>query len=393
MLLARDPAPTLRVLGSIAEVGREAWDALLTAEDTPFVRYHWLAALEESGCAGPRNGWEPQHLTLWRGGRLIAAAPAYAKEDSDGDFSRDWDIASAARQARLRYYPKLALTVPFTPCTGSRLLVAAGEDRARCVRLLLEGALDSARERRQASVQVLFPNEAQAQELSEAGWAVRVSYQYHWFNRGYRDMDDFLSRLNSKKRAMLKREMAQPAKDGVAIRTLRGDDIKSNARKWARTVHSLHAHTVDQLMWGRRWLDQGFYERIFATMPEALEAVVAEKGGKVIAGAFNVASATRLYGRYWGAFEQHPFLHFNVCYYHSVAECIARGVQVFEGGAGGEHKLPRGFEPSLTYTAHKCLDPRLEASLAHHLAGETPARAEAIARMREEAGVYKKVQG
>jgi predicted N-acyltransferase len=186
--------------------------------------------------------------------------------------------------------------------------------------------------------------------------------------------------------------MAQPAKDGVTIRTVREPELRAEPKTWAKTIHALHAHTVDQLMWGRRWLNQGFYDRIFAKMPDALEAAVAEKNGKVIAGAFNVASATRLYGRYWGCFEQHPFLHFNVCYYHSVGECIARKTQVFEGGAGGEHKLPRGFEPSITYAAHRCLDARLEASLRRHLAEETPAREASIARFREEAGVYKKVQ-
>ncbi len=383
---------SFRVLDSISDAGSAPWDALLAPDATPFVRYHWLAALEESGCAGPRNGWTPQHLTLWRGARLIAAAPAYLKEDSDGDFARDWDFASAAQQARLRYFPKLALTVPFTPCTGSRLLVAPGEDRAALVRQLLQGAEALAREQRWGSLQVLFPNEAEAGELELAGWAVRVSSQFHWYNRGYQDLDDFLSRLNSKKRSMLRREMAQPAKDGLTIRTVREPALRAEPKRWAKTIHSLHAHTVDQLMWGRRWLNQGFYDRIFATMPDALEAVVAEKGGEVIAGAFNVASATRLYGRYWGSFEQHPFLHFNVCYYHSLSECIARGTRVFEGGAGGEHKLPRGFEPSITYAAHRCLDARLEASLRRHLAEETPARAASIARFREEAGVYKKVQ-
>ena len=384
--------PLLRVLPSITDAGRHSWDALLDDQATPFVRYDWLAALEESGCAAPRAGWTPRHLTLWRGSRLVAAAPAYLKEDSDGDFARDWDFASAAMQARLPYYPKLSLTVPFTPCTGRRFLVAPGEARAPLVAQLLRGAEELAREEGWASLQVLFPDRQEADELAALGWAVRVSYQFHWHNRGYRDQDDFLSRLTSKKRAMLKREMAQPAKDGIEIRTVREAEFREHPKRWAKTIHALHAHTVDQLMWGRRWMNQGFYDRIFANMPDALEAVVAEKGGKVIAGAFNVASKTRLYGRYWGCFEQHPFLHFNVCYYHSVAECIRRGTEMFEGGAGGEHKLPRGFEPSITYAAHRCLDPRLEASLRRHLADETPARSAAIARFREGAGVYKKVQ-
>src|SRR5205085_1767750 len=279
-------APDVRVLTTVSEVPRADWDALLSPASTPFVCHAWLQALERSGCAAARTGWDARHLTLWRGTKLIAAAPAYAKDDSDGDFSRDWDLAASLSRSRIGYYPKLALTVPFTPCTGERVLVAPGEDRAACVARIVGAARKLCDAEGYPTWQVLFPDEEGARELEQAGMALRVSWQFHWRNEGYRSLADFLARFNSKRRHMLRREM--------------------------------------------------------------------------VAGAFNVASATRLYGRYWGCFEEHPFLHFNVCYYHSIADCIARRLEVFEGGAGGEHKLARGFLPTLTWSAHGFSDAQLD---------------------------------
>jgi predicted N-acyltransferase len=374
---------------ALDEVPEAAWDALLSTQSTPFLRYAWLAALEKSGCAARRAGWTPHHLVLFRRGRPIAAAPAYLKEDSDGDFARDWDIASSAARARIPYYPKLAFTVPFTPCTGERVLVLPGEDRAACVRRILHAARKLCEEEGYPTWQVLFPDEQSAGELAAAGLALRVSHQFHWRNEAYRSMDDYLARFNSKRRHMLKREMAAAAEQGISIRTVRGEEIARDPSRWANKAHALHRSTVDKLMWGRRWLNEKFYQQAFATMPDALEVVAAEKGGQLIAGAFNVASQTRLYGRYWGAFEEHPFLHFNVCYYHSIEGCIGRGLQVFEGGAGGEHKLSRGFLPALTYSAHGFLDARLDRAVRNHLLAETPARTEDVARFNRESPIFK----
>lgn len=379
----------VRILGNLDEAGAERWDALRSPASTPFTRFAWLSALEKSGCASPRSGWQPQHLTLWRKGALIAAAPAWAKDDSDGDFARDWDLASASSGARLRYYPKLALTVPFTPCTGERILVAPGEDRQKAVDRLVRAALDLCREHSYATFQALFPDEEGARELEQAGLASRVSYQFHWTNQGYKSMDDFLARFNSKRRHMLKREMRAAEEQGITIRTVRGEELARDPSRWAKTAHALHRNTVDKLMWGRRWLNEKFYQLAFAAMPDAMEVVVAEREGEVVAGAFNVSSPTRLYGRYWGCFEELPFLHFNVCYYHSIKDCIARGLSVFEGGAGGEHKLSRGFLPSLTYSAHAFLDARLDRGLREHLRMETPERERSILRFSQESPIFK----
>jgi predicted N-acyltransferase len=383
------PSDGVRILSTLDDISPQSWDALLSPRSTPFMRHAWLSALEKSGCAAERSGWAPRHLALFRRGALIAAAPAYLREDSDGDFGRDWDLASSAGRGRLPYYPKLALTVPFTPCTGERVLVAQGEDRAACVGSVVRAARELCAREGYPTWQVLFPDEESARELEQAGLALRVSFQFHWLNQGYKTLDDFLARFNSKRRHMLKREMAAAAEQGIGIRTVRGEELAQDPRRWAKAAHALHRSTVDKLMWGRRWLNEAFYLRAFEGMPDAVEVVVAERSGKLVAGAFNVASGERLYGRYWGSFEEHAFLHFNVCYYHSIGECIRRGVQVFEGGAGGEHKLARGFLPSLTYSAHGFLDARLDRAVRDHLRGETAERTRSVERFVRESPIFK----
>ncbi len=382
----------LRVLDALSEVPAAAWDALVAANPvraTPFLRHAFLQALEECGCATQRAGWRPRHLTAWRGDRLVGAAPAYVRDRSDGDFGRDWDWAAAAERAGLGYYPKLAVTVPFTPATGRRLLVAAGADRGAVVGALVDGLRGVADHDGCRSVHVLFPDEEDARALEGAGFATRVDFQYHWHNAAYRDPDEFLARFSSKRRNALRRERAAPARQGIEIRTVRGEELSDDPARWARTVYDLHRNSVDRMPWGMLWVNRGFYERVLATMPDAAEVVVATREGRVIAAAFNVASAARLYGRYWGCREEHPFLHFNVCLYHSIDECIRRGLQVFEGGAGGEHKLVRGFEPVLTRSAHLFLDARLDRPLRKHLAAETREREAALARWRADAPVLK----
>ncbi len=380
---------SLRALDSITDVSPLAWDALLVPREMPFVRWAWLSSLEQSGCASSPAGWTPRHLTLWRGSQLVAAAPTYIKGDSDGDFARDWDLGSAALRAGLRYYPKLCVTVPFTPVAGRRILVAPGEDVQACRAALLEGALELAERERLGTVQILFSEQEEALALEQLGFARRISHQFHWTNRDDVTMDVYLSRMNSKRRSMIRREMAAPAQQGISLRTVRGYELAADSSRWARLAHALHEHTVDKLVWGRRWLNLDFYLRAFAAMPESLELVVAERDGRPIAGAFNVSTSTHLFGRYWGCFEEHPFLHFNVCLYHSVADCLARGLRVFEGGAGGEHKLSRGFEPEETYSLHRALDPRLDDALRTHLEAETPERHAALSRFRAESNIFK----
>jgi predicted N-acyltransferase len=368
----------LRILESIADVPEADWDALVLHDPqaNPFVRWAFLEAMEHSGCATARTGWKARHLTIWDGKQLVAAAPAYARADSDGDFSRDWHWAEFAQRAGFRYYPKLLVTVPFTPVSGRRFLVASGLERAPYVSALVTAARELAKEERYSSVHVLFAAEDEMPELTSAGLAQRQSYQFHWHNRGYTSYDDFLARaLDSKRRHQARRERAAAATQGIALRTVRGEELASDAARWGKIAHDFHRSTVDKLMWGRPWLNLAFYQRIFTRMPGPLEVVAAERDGHFVAGAFNVASATRLFGRYWGCHEDHPFLHFHVCLYHSVDDCIARGLQVFEGGAGGEHKMSRGFEPTETYSAHAFTDPRLDRAIREHLVRESAERA------------------
>jgi len=383
----RVPALALSVHGSIAEIPPEEWDGLHAHEPaaaSPFVRHAFLAALEESGAASGRTGWPARHLVLRRGRTLVAAAPAYRRADSDGDFSRDWEWAAAARRAGIPWYPKLSLGVPFTPASGRRVLVAPGEDRAALVATLVERARRLAADEGMHGVHALFAGPDEARELEAAGLAVRVDFQYHWRNDGYATWDDFLARFPSKRRNALRRERAAPAAQGIAIRTVRGDELARDPAGWARDCFRLHRASTDKMAWGMRWVNERFYARALATMPDAIEVVEARRAGALVAMAFNLASPDRLYGRYWGCIEEHPFLHFNVALYHSIDECIRRGVKVFEGGAGGEHKLARGFEPAETWSGHVLLDPRLDAAVRRHLAAERADRLEAAQRWREE---------
>ncbi|HEY7725322.1 MAG TPA: peptidogalycan biosysnthesis protein, partial [Anaeromyxobacteraceae bacterium] len=254
-------ASSLRILDGIGDVDAPAWDALHAHEPdraSPFVRHAFLAAAEGSGSASPRTGWRPRHLTLWRGGRLVAAAPAYGRDRSDGDFGRDWEWAAAAARAGVRWYPKLVVGVPFTPATGRRLLCAPGEDRAARAREVAAAALDLCREERMGALQILFPGEDEAAEWEAAGLVRSVDFQFHWGNRRYRDFDDFLRRFPSKRRTAIRRERAEPGRRGIAVRTLRGAELAAGAAGRAADVFELHRRSVDRLAWGMRFVNRGF---------------------------------------------------------------------------------------------------------------------------------------
>ena len=390
------PGFDVHVRDAIADVPASEWDRLCAHEParaTPFLQHAWLDALERSGAVAARTGWVPRHLTLRRAGRRVAAAPAYARSDSDGDFGRDWAWAEAAVRAGIPYYPKLVLGVPFTPVTGRRVLVAEGEDREAAVRAVVDGARAVCEEEGIRSLHVLFPAADEAPALEAAGLALRVDFQYHWVNEGYRSFEDFLSRFPSKRRNAIRRERAEPAKQGIAIRTVRGDELGEDPAGWAREVAALHRASVDRMPWGRRFVDRAFYERVFRSMAGSLEVVEARRGARLVGMAFNVASAERLYGRYWGCREEHRFLHFNVCLYHSVEDAIRLGLRAFEPGAGGEHKLSRGFEPAETWSAHAFLDPRLDVPVRRHLETEMRERRRALARWRDATPVLRPIDG
>jgi uncharacterized protein len=373
----------LRVHRSITEVPESAWSALVDAEAAPFLEWAWLEALESSGSVSPRTGWEPRHLTLWRGNRLVAAAPAYAKSDSNGEFVFDFSWATASERVGIPYYPKLVVAAPLTPATGRRFLALPGEDRAGRLRELAQGALELAHAEGLSSVHVLFPTTEEAAALEPLGFAVRHGVQYHFLNAGYRTPDDVLQRFNAKRRHQLRRERRAPSEQGITLRVLRGEAL---AEADPKETFRLYRSTVEKFAWGRQYLTPAFFVRVLERFRHRMELVQARRGERVVAQAFNVAGDQVLYGRYWGCFEEVPFLHFNVCLYAGMDETVRRGLVRFEPGAGGEHKLVRGFTPSLTYSAHALFHPGLDRAVREFLAHERAAVASGMPSWRAETG-------
>lgn len=372
------PADTplrLRILEAVTDAPAAGWDALVGPDAPPFVRHAWLAAMEESGSATEETGWAPHHLTLWRGPKLVAAAPAYLKFHSMGEYIYDFGWADAAARLGVEYYPKLVVGGPLSPATVPRFLIAPGEDVPALRRALLAAAAGSAQEAGCSSVHILYPTGDEADFLEAEGLARRITLQFHWKNPGYGSYDDYLARFDSKRRNQLKRERGAAAAQGISLRTVRGDEL---SQTHAQRAYGFYTSTCERHAWGQIQLTPDFFARVFRTMPGSVELVEAVRGQQVIAGAFNLATPERLYGRYWGAFEEHPFLHFNVCLYHSVEDCIRAGRTVFEPGAGGEHKVSRGFEPTAVHSAHLIFDKTLDGAVRGFLRREHARLAPAV---------------
>ncbi len=372
---------TLRVVDRIGDIPAEAWNALVREDASPFVEHAWLACLEEAGCVGEKAGWIPHHLALYDGEELVAAAPAYVKTNSEGEFVFDWSWADLANRLGIDYYPKLVVAVPFTPASGHRVLWKEGRDRQETIGIFASAVKTLVKELEVSSAHVLFPGEEEARAWGAGGFAVRHGVQYHWSNQGFADFEDFLKTLPSKKRTQLRRERKQPAMDGVTIRTLAPEELDTRI---ADTMYELYLTTVDKYFYGRRYLNRKFFRLVASRFAERLAWVVAEKEGRVVASAFNVKKHEALYGRYWGTHVDLPFLHFNVCFYHGIAQAIAEGLKTFNPGAGGEHKRLRGFKPTLTYSAHHIANPRMRTVIEEHLARERVAVSEYVARGGDE---------
>jgi uncharacterized protein len=356
----------IRVHPEIRAFTEAQWDGLDGAGEAPFLSFAWLDALERTGCVGEGTGWLSHHLSIWEDGELVAAAPAYLKGNSEGEFVFDHGWANACQRAGIAYYPKLIVAVPFTPAASPRLLVRTPADRPRLLAVLAEALRRIVEAAELSSAHVLFPTPAEAETLAETGLAHRLGLQFQWVNAGYGSFEDFLGRFSSKRRNQIRRERREMHKLGISIETLRGGIPPA----MIDTAFDFYTSTVDKFSWGRRYLNRAFFEEIFSRLGDRVEVVVASEGGRPIAGAINLAGRTVLYGRYWGASEDRPFLHFNVCLYHSIEQCIARGTSRFEPGAGGEHKLVRGFEPAPTHSIHHLAHPGLDRAVRDHLARE-----------------------
>jgi uncharacterized protein len=405
---------TLEAVPSISQIAAPEWDACanpvpdpnsLESLDTlapsgpldnapvcsrhpynPFVSHAFFSALEASKSAYARTGWGPRHLLAKLNGKIAGIVPCYLKSHSQGEYVFDRGWADAYERAGGQYYPKLQASVPFTPATGPRLLIADGVDRERIATALAGGLVGLCDATEASSVHVTFAREAEWKFLAEYGFLQRTDQQFHWHNQGYGGFDDFLATLNSRHRKAIKRERRDAVANGITIHALTGSDITEDA--WD-AFFAFYMETGSR-KWGRPYLTRAFFSLIGETMAKDVLLVMAKRNGRWIAGAINFIGGDTLFGRNWGAIEHHPFLHFEVCYYQAIDFAIARGLKTVEAGAQGEHKIARGYLPQTTFSAHYIADGGLRRAIDEYLKRERAYVAEA-ARELTEAGPFRKV--
>ncbi|MGZ8415400.1 MAG: GNAT family N-acetyltransferase [Methyloceanibacter sp.] len=382
----------LRTVSRIADVPAADWDACARGAeanpaaparlDNPFISHRFLRALEDSGSATRETGWLPQHLLLEDpSGTLIACMPCYLKSHSQGEYVFDHGWADAYLRAGGRYYPKLQASVPFTPVTGKRLLIRACDDAREREALLLQAAVQVTDRLGVSSLHVTFLTRAEWQLAGEMGLLQRTDQQFHWQNDNYRSFDDFLVSLASRKRKAIRKERRDALADGIEIEWATGSDLTE------AHLDAFFAFYMDtgSRKWGSPYLTRECFSLLGESMADQILLILAKRAGRYIAGALNFIGADRLYGRYWGGIEDHPFLHFEVCYYQAIDFAIARGLARVEAGAQGAHKLARGYLPSETYSAHYIADPALRRAVADYLKRERRAVAREIALLSEDA--------
>jgi hypothetical protein len=348
-----------RILSSISKIDASRWNALAGPEQ-PFLRHEFLLASEQSGCAVARTGWIPQHLIIETSDGVPAAAlPMFRKTHSRGEFVFDFSWASAYAQHGIPYYPKLLSAVPFTPVRGPRLLIGAAAEPAVLSKALISAALEFARSERLSSWHVLFPTDAAADELEQAGLVLRRDCQFHWFNQGYASFEEFLSTFTAEKRKKAKRERRRVAEAGIEFDTRHGGDMTDVL--W-EAIYGFYADTFYR-HGHDPYLNLSFFKRVAAALPDSIMIKIARIGATPIAAAIFFVGADALFGRYWGAGGNYHSLHFETCYYQGIEYCIEKKLQRFEPGTQGEHKVPRGFVPTLTRSAHYIADERFAAAI------------------------------
>ncbi len=352
--------------GAMADIPADDWNAMVDPA-YPHLRHEFLQLAEASGSVSLDTGWQPEHLTLQRGETIVAAMPLYQKAHSWGEFVFDWSWAEAYRQAGLPYYPKLVSVTPFTPATSSKLLIAAGEDTAILKRALLESVILIAKERDFSSIHLQFLDTADLAACRQQQLLIRQDCQFHWQNADYGDFDDFLEAFSSKKRKNVRRERRRIAEAGISHRIVAGGEASEQeigdawqlcARTFMKRGHS-------------PYLNLDFFLRLKQAMPESLALVLAEHGSRVVAAAILLRGKGTLYGRYWGSENDYHSLHFETCYYQGIDYCIREGIERFEPGTQGEHKVSRGFLPSRTYSAHWLAQTPYTDAIRQHVARES----------------------
>ena len=387
----------LRIATSLAGVAPDAWDhcanppGLAGAGErfNPFLSHAFLSALETTGCVGGKTGWSPAHVLIETGaGRLVACAPAYFKHHSQGEYVFDHGLADAFARVGGHYYPKLLCATPFTPVTGRRLLVAADAPEGAGA-AVLEGLRELANKAKASSLHVNFVETPELDQLTSAGLIARKGQQFHFFNRGYANFDEFLGALASRKRKAIRKEREQALSAGITVEWATGADLSE--AHW----DAFFAFYMDTgaRKWGRPYLTRKFFSLIGEKLADRILLVMARRDGRWIAGALNLIGDDALYGRNWGCVEDHPCLHFELCYYQAVDFALSRGLKRVEAGAQGEHKLARGYEPVATFSAHEFKDPRLAVAAEDFFAREADAVEDVIAEYAEHAPFRKTSEG
>ncbi|CCG40075.1 GNAT family N-acetyltransferase [Magnetospirillum molischianum] len=360
-----DAAPSVTIHTAIAEIPAAAWNACAGSAN-PFVRHDFLDALEQSGAVAAATGWQPCHLAVRDGdGRVLAVAPLYLKSHSMGEYVFDHAWAEASHRAGRRYYPKLQGAVPFTPVPGPRLLIGSGIAADAARRILAQSMIALTGQVEASSVHVTFAEQDDATALAEAGFLIRLGWQYHWHNNGYDSFDAFLAALSSRRRKAIRKERDAVAASGVTLSTLVGDDIKPH--HWD-SFHRLYQATCNR-KWGEAYLNRSFFECLSGSaVGEQAVLILAVDGGEAVGAAFNMVGDECLFGRNWGgAAVEVPFLHFEACYYRAIDFAISHRLARVEAGAQGEHKIARGYLPTLTRSAHWIAAPDLRRAISRFL--------------------------
>ncbi len=361
-----------RIIDSLRDISAENWNRCCYNDQTrhnPFLSYEFMAALEISGCATAQTGWLARHIILYKGEQVIGIMPLYMKNHSRGEYVFDHAWANAYHNAGGQYYPKLQSAIPFTPVSAAKLLIRPGEDVTAAGNHLIEAARSLAETLGVSSLHVTFTEKPEWERMAEHGFLKRLDQQFHWLNKGYDTFDDFLMTLSSRKRKNIRKERKQAIQNDIDIEILSGKDITED--------HWDHYFTFYQdtglRKWGQPYLNREFFSLMGESLMDHIVLVMCKRDRRYIAGALNLRSDDTLYGRYWGAVEDHRYLHFEVCYYQAIDYAISQGLKKVEAGAQGEHKLARGYLPTTTYSAHWIANPAFRTAIADYLIHEREA--------------------
>ena len=355
----------IKFIDSISEIDSASWNSL-AGINYPFLRHEFLLALEQSGAVSRETGWQPQHLIVYSNNELIGMMPLYLKSHSRGEYVFDNQWAHAYFQHGLAYYPKWVTSIPFTPCQGQRLIVKEKQNEITIARILIDFLKQTSDQYDVSSWHCLFPTQQQVEILRTLGMNIREDVQFHWFNREYRDFQDFLASFNAKNRKKINRERRRCVEQGIELRRIPGSEVTRS--QWHEFFQFYQMTYLKRGM--QAYLNIDFFLQLAETMPEQILMVFAVKDDDYVGAALSFVGADTLYGRYWGCYEEYPGLHFETCYYQGLEYCIENQLKRFDSGAQGEHKISRGFEPVSTYSAHWIKDHEFSMAIQDFLTRE-----------------------